>query len=248
MPRARSNFAPPKNSTHSDLWKDGFMWLDPQVIHSLPTLVDGWLLTVELTLVGAAGSLVFGHIALALQLVRHAPLRWAARLYISFMRGTPSLVQLFVLFFALPLIGLGGRPMLAAALALGLNSGAYTAEILRGNLRVVTAGQFEAAVALGMPPWRIWARIALPQMLAASLPALINEFTILLKTTPLASVVAVTELTYAGQMVIARTYTSAQVMLLVSVGYLAVALPVIHFARRAEGALDARRAASGVAR
>ncbi|CAN7779727.1 amino acid ABC transporter permease [Caballeronia sp. LjRoot34] len=210
------------------------MGFDPQVIHSLPTLIDGWLLTVELTLLGAIGSVVFGHLALALQLTRCAPLRWLARLYINFMRGTPALVQLFMLFFTLPLIGLGGRPMLAAALTLGLNSGAYTAEILRGNLRIVTTGQYEAAIALGMSPIRIALRIALPQMLKASLPALINEFTILLKTTPLASVVAVTELTYAGQIVIARTYTSTQVMLLVSVGYLAVALPVIYAARRVQ--------------
>jgi polar amino acid transport system permease protein len=227
------------------------MGFDPQVIHSLPTLIDGWLLTVELTLFGATGSLVFGHLVLAMQLTRVAPLRWAARLYISLMRGTPALVQLFVLFFALPLIGLGGRPMLAAALTLGLNSGAYTAEILRGNLRVITPGQYEAATALGMAPWRIALRIALPQMLKASLPALINEFTILLKTTPLASVVAVTELTYAGQMVIARTYTSTQVMLLVSVGYLAVALPVIYAARRAQRSPrvpGVEQVATGVAR
>jgi polar amino acid transport system permease protein len=224
------------------------MWFDPQVIHSLPTLLDGWLLTVELTLLGAAGSLVFGHLALALQLTRYAPLRWAVRLYISFMRGTPALVQLFVLFFGLPLIGLGGRPMLAAALTLGLNSGAYTAEILRGNLRVVTPGQYEAAIALGMAPWRIALRIALPQMLRAGTPALINEFTILLKTTPLASVVAVTELTYAGQMVIARTYTSSQVMLLVSIGYLAVALPVIYFARRVQRTAGTQRACGEIAR
>lgn len=208
------------------------MWLDPQVIQSMPSLLDGWLLTVELTLLGAAGSLVCGHLALAMQLTRIAPLRWLARLYISFMRGTPSLVQLFMVFFALPLIGLGGRPMLAAALALGLNSGAYTAEILRGNMRVVTRGQIEAATAIGMAPWRIALRIALPQMLKASVPALVNEFTILLKTTPLASVVAVTELTYAGQMVIARIYTSTQIMLLLSVGYLAVVLPVIWLGRR----------------
>jgi polar amino acid transport system permease protein len=208
------------------------MWLDPQVIQSVPSLLDGWMLTVELTLLGAAGSLACGHLALAMQLTRIAPLRWLARLYISFMRGTPSLVQLFMVFFALPLIGLGGRPMLAAALTLGLNSGAYTAEILRGNMRVVTRGQIEAATALGMAPWLIALRIALPQMLKASLPALVNEFTILLKTTPLASVVAVTELVYAGQMVIARIYTSTQIMLLVSVGYLAVVLPVIWLGRR----------------
>lgn len=227
------------------------MGFDPQVIHSLPTLIDGWLLTVELTLLGAIGSLAFGQLALVMQLTRIAPLRWLARLYISFMRGTPALVQLFMLFFALPLVGLGGHPMLAAALTLGLNSGAYTAEILRGNLRVVTAGQYEAAIALGMPPWRVALRIALPQILKASLPALINEFTILLKTTPLASVVAVTELTYAGQMVIARTYTSTQVMLLVSVGYLAVALPVIYVARhvqRTPRLPRASRIATGVAR
>ncbi|CAN7179593.1 amino acid ABC transporter permease [Paraburkholderia sp. SIMBA_054] len=208
------------------------MWLDPQVIQSVPSLLDGWMLTVELTLLGAAGSLACGHLALAMQLTRIAPLRWLARLYISFMRGTPSLVQLFMVFFALPLIGLGGRPMLAAALTLGLNSGAYTAEILRGNMRVVARGQIEAATALGMAPWLITLRIALPQMLKASLPALVNEFTILLKTTPLASVVAVTELVYAGQMVIARIYTSTQIMLLVSVGYLAVVLPVIWLGRR----------------
>lgn len=224
------------------------MWLDPRVLESLPTLFDGWLATFALTLFGAVGSLVFGHFALAMQLSRFAAFRWVARLYVSFMRGTPSLVQLFMLFFALPLIGLGGRPMLAAALALGLNSGAYTAEILRGNLRVVPAGQVEAAIALGMPAWRIWMRISLPQILRASLPALINEFTILLKTTPLASVVAVTELTYAGQLVIARTYTSGQVMLLVSAGYLAVALPVIHLSRRSSRSLATRRFANGLSK
>ncbi|MFX7507282.1 amino acid ABC transporter permease, partial [Acinetobacter baumannii] len=80
------------------------------------------------------------------------------------------------------------------------------------------------ATALGMAPWRIATRIVMPQVIKSSIPALINEFTILLKTTPLASVVAVTELTYAGQMVIARTYTSSQIMLMVSIGYLAVVL------------------------
>ncbi|ONN68015.1 amino acid ABC transporter permease [Herbaspirillum sp. VT-16-41] len=203
------------------------MWFSPQVIQSFPALLDGWMMTVSLTVLGAIGSLAWGHLALALQLAPLAPLRWLVRLYISFMRGTPALVQLFLVFFSLPLIGLGGHPLLAAALTLGLNSGAYTAEILRGNLRIVPRGQIEAATALGMAPWRIATRIVMPQVLRASIPALVNEFTILLKTTPLASVVAVTELTYAGQMVIARTYTSSQIMLIVSIGYLAVVLPVL---------------------
>ena len=221
------------------------MMLDPQVVGSLPALMNGWLVTVELTAFGAIGSLIFGHVAFALQMTRFAPLYWIARIYISFMRGTPSLVQLFLLFFALPLIGLGGKPMLAASLALGLNSGAYTAEILRGNKGVVTAGQFEAGIAIGMSPWRIWTRIALPQILRASRSALINELTILLKTTPLASVVAVTELTYAGQMVIARIYTSTEVMVFVGAGYLAVVLPILYLARYAEQG-HARRQVGGV--
>lgn len=217
------------------------MLLDPQVINSLPALMDGWLVTVELTAFGAVGSLFFGHLAFAMQLSRSRVLYWFARTYISFMRGTPSLVQLFLLFFALPLIGLGGKPMLAASLALGLNSGAYTAEILRANRGVVSVGQFEAGVAIGMSPWRIWTRIALPQILKASRAALINELTILLKTTPLASVVAVTELTYAGQMVIARIYTSTEVMLFVGAGYLAVVLPILWLTRYAERAERSRR-------
>lgn len=215
------------------------MWLSPLVVQSIPSLIDGWMMTVTLTILGAIGSLIWGHLALAMQLTPLAPLvplRWLARLYISFMRGTPALVQLFLVFFSLPLLGLGGRPILAAALTLGLNSGAYTAEILRGNLAVVTRGQIEAATALGMAPWRIATRIVMPQVLKASFPALVNEFTILLKTTPLASVVAVTELTYAGQLVIARTYTSTQIMLLVSIGYLAVVLPVLWLGRHVASA------------
>ena len=214
---------------------------DARVVASLPQLLDGLTVTLVLTLAGATGSMLFGHLALLMQINNHRLLRGLARLYISFMRGTPALVQLFMLFFALPLVGLGGRPMLSAILALGLNSGAYTAEILRANLLVVSAGQVEAAAALGMSRWRIWRRISLPQILTASLPALVNEFTILLKTTPLASVVAVTDLTYAGQLVITRTFASTQVLMLVSVGYLAVALPVIFYARRLESTLSAQR-------
>ena len=124
--------------------------------------------------------------------------------------------------------------MLAAIIAIGLNSGGYITEILRANLGVVTPGQREAAEALGLPPARMWARIIAPQVWRAALPAMVNEFTILLKTTPLASVVAVTDLTFAGQMAIARTFRPTEVLCIVSIGYLAMALPIIALARRLE--------------
>jgi polar amino acid transport system permease protein len=179
-------------------------------------------------------SLVFGHVGLFLSISRFGLLRWIAKTYVSLMRGTPALVQLFVLFYSLPLIGLGGRPLFAAILAIGLNSGGYMTEILRANLDAVSAGQREAAIALGLPPHRIWARIIAPQMWRTALPAMVNEFTILLKTTPLASVVAVTDLTFAGQMAIARTFRPTEVLAIVSLGYLALALPIIALARRLE--------------
>lgn len=119
-------------------------------------------------------------------------------------------------------------------LAIGLNSGAYVAEILRVNRGLVTPGQLEAARTLGLSRLLTWWYVINPQVLRASLPMLVNEFTILLKTTPLASVVALTELTFAGQIVIARTYEATQVLLLVVAGYLLIALPLTTLARRLE--------------
>ncbi|CAM3605263.1 amino acid ABC transporter permease [Rahnella bruchi] len=206
--------------------------LDEQVIAALPELGHGLLMTLTLTVLAALLSLICGQIICFLQLRKAWLWRAIGRLYVSLMRGTPAIVQLFVVFFTLPRLGLGGQPMLAAVLAIGLNSGAYVAEILRVNQSLVTRGQREAARTLGLNRWLTWWYVINPQVIRASLPMLVNEFTILLKTTPLASVVALTELTYAGQIVIARTYDATQVLLLVSAGYLLIALPLISAVRQ----------------
>lgn len=216
------------------------MGLDEQVLSALPELGRGLLITLILTIQAALLSLALGQLGCFLQLRRFWLWRGAGRLYVSLMRGTPAIVQLFVVFFTLPRLGLGGQPMLAAVLAIGLNSGAYVAEILRVNQDLVTRGQREAARTLGLSRWLTWWYVVNPQVMRASLPMLVNEFTILLKTTPLASVVALTDLTYAGQIVIARTYEATQVLLLVSAGYLLIALPLTGVARRLE--TRARRA------
>ncbi|APW39612.1 polar amino acid ABC transporter permease [Rhodoferax koreense] len=208
-------------------------------MQSLPLLIAGLGNTLLLCVLAMAVSAVAGHAVLFLRLSRWAVARGLARAYVSLMRGTPALVQLFVLFFALPLIGAGGHPLLAAVLAIGCNSAAYVGEILRANLPVVSQGQREAAAALGMAPRHTWQRIIGPQVWRASLPALVNEFTILLKTTPLASVVGVTELAYAGQMVSARTFRQDEVLVVVAVCYLAITLPTIALARRLERRLHA---------
>ncbi|ADU70463.1 amino acid ABC transporter permease [Pantoea sp. At-9b] len=210
------------------------MGLDQQVIAALPELGHGLLMTLVLTVLASMVSVVMGQLGCFLQLRRAWIWRFIGRLYVSLMRGTPAIVQLFVVFFTLPRLGLGGQPMLAAVVAIGLNSGAYVAEILRVNRSLVTRGQLEAARTLGLSRALTWWYVINPQVMRASLPMLVNEFTILLKTTPLASVVALTELTYAGQIVIARTYDATQVLLLVAAGYLVIALPLISAARRLE--------------
>ena len=210
------------------------MGLDQQVMAALPELAHGLLMTLVLTLLASLVSVVMGQLGCFLQLRRAWIWRAIGRTYISLMRGTPAIVQLFVVFFTLPQLGLGGQPMLAAVIAIGLNSGAYVAEILRVNRSLVTRGQLEAARTLGLSRFLTWWYVVNPQVMRASLPMLVNEFTILLKTTPLASVVALTELTYAGQIVIARTYEATQVLLLVAAGYLLIAMPLIAAARRLE--------------
>ncbi|MCX2201903.1 amino acid ABC transporter permease [Pantoea agglomerans] len=210
------------------------MGLNEQVVSALPELGHGLLMTLSLTVLAALLSLVLGQLGCFLQLRRFWLWRGAGRLYVSLMRGTPAIVQLFVVFFTLPRLGLGGHPMLAAVVAIGLNSGAYVAEILRVNQGLVTRGQREAARTLGLSRWLTWWYVINPQVVRASLPMLVSEFTILLKTTPLASVVALTELTYAGQIVIARTYESTQVLLLVAAGYLLIALPLMRIVHQLE--------------
>jgi polar amino acid transport system permease protein len=214
------------------------------LLDNLPVLLSGLLNTLSLCLLAALLSLVAGHAALFLRLSPWALARGLSRAYVSLMRGTPSLVQLFVLYFSMPLVGLPSQPLLAAVIALGLNSGAYVSEILRANLSVVSRGQTEAAMALGLSPVRTWRRIALPQVWRASLAGLVNEFTILLKTTPLASVVGVTELAFAGQMVSARTFQQEEVLMVVACSYLLITLPVVALARH----LAAPRDGAGSAR
>lgn len=191
---------------------------------ALPELLRGATITIELTLFSAAVSLVIGTLSAMLQLSHVPGGYWVSRAYVSAIRGTPLLVQLFVVFFGLPLLGIKGQAFLAAVLAFGLNSGAYVTEILRAAVLNIPSGQIEAAEAIGMSPFQIWLRLIMPQALVTSLPALTNEFTILLKSTPLASVVAVTDLTFAGQLIIARSFQPAAILPAVAMGYIGVAL------------------------
>ena len=199
--------------------------------NSVPILASAAVVTFKLFVCCVCLSLMFGTLSVMLQLSNNRCGYWLSRTYVSIMRGTPLLVQLFVVFFGLPLLGIKGQAFLAAALAIGLNSGAYTTEILRAGIQNVPVGHLEAAASIGMSRLRTWTRVVFPQAFTVSLPALTNEFTIVLKSTPLASVVAVTELTYAGVLIQARAFSAIEIFLPIAIGYIAIALSFTQLAR-----------------
>ena len=179
----------------------------------------------------------------AICLCRVAPgraLRRFGALYVSFFRGVPLLVQLLLVYYFLPYVGIDVPPLVAAIGTLGLASGAYSSEIYRGALNAIPRGQAEAAQALGFPRASVWLRILLPQALRISSPALVNELILLLKASSLISVVGVTELTRTSHTFAASTYRPFEIYLTTAAIYLAMNL-----ALAALGAVAERRLAVG---
>jgi polar amino acid transport system permease protein len=165
----------------------------------VPNLLRGLQLTLTATILG---SLLMAVVALVLGLMARSHrllVRGVARTLIEFFRGTSLLVQLFWFFFALPLLGLRLDPLFAGVLALGLNYGAYGAEVVRGSINAVPATQWEAAVALNLSPWRRMRRVIWPQAVALMIPAFNNLFIQLLKSTPLLFSITLADLMFYGE-------------------------------------------------
>lgn len=166
---------------------------------------------------------------------------WPAVAYIEVFRGTSALVQLFWFYYVLPLFGLTLPAMLAGILVLALNSGAYGAEVVRGAVQAVPAGQREAAVALNLTPMQTLRRIVLPQALPAMLPPAGNLFIELLKNTALVSLITIADLTFRAQLLRADTLRTMEIFSVVLLMYFAVALGITGVVRAFERALRARR-------
>ncbi|MBD0707019.1 ectoine/hydroxyectoine ABC transporter permease subunit EhuC [Streptomyces sp. CBMA291] len=191
--------------------------------NALPRLGEGLLVTVEATLLGAAFALVLAYaLGLAAGSSR-AVVRGSARVFVEFFRGTSLYVQLFWLFFALPMLGFRLEPLACGVLALGLNFGAYGAEVVRGAVAAVPAAQREAAVALGMRPGLRLRRVVLPQAWPLMIAPFKNLLVQLLKATPLLSLVTVPDLTFEIDQLRSATGDTAAAYLLLLVVYGVVA-------------------------
>ena len=147
---------------------------------------------------------------------------WPATFYIWFIRGTPTLIQIFIIYFGLPQMGLKMSPFIAGVIALGLNSGAYVAEIIRGGLLAIPRGQMESALATGMTPAQAMRRIILPQVVRVTIPPITNEAATALKNTSLLSAITVVELTMHAQMIIAVTFRPFDFYIIAALLYLAL--------------------------
>lgn len=208
------------------------------ILHNLPYLVAAARWTLVISVAGMAISIGLGILLCAARISRNPFISRAAALYISFFRGVPLLVQLLIFYYMLPHIGLDMPAIMAAILATGMCSAAYTAEILRGALQAIPAGQSEAAHALGIPTLSLWRRILVPQALRIGMPSLINELILLVKVSSLASVVGIGELTRIAQNITGQTYRPLEIYIAAAAIYFVINFILSRLGRLAEKRLQ----------
>ena len=200
------------------------------IINSFPLLLLGAGVTVKITVLSVLLGVVIGLFAGIARICSFRPLRILAAVYVDFFRGTPLLVQIFLIYFAIPVFtGQRMDPFVAAISACGINSGAYVAEIFRAGIQSIDAGQMEAGRSLGMTWIQTMRYIIVPQAFKRVIPPLGNEFIALLKDSSLVSVIGFEELTRRGQLIIARTYGSLEIWLSVAIIYLVMTLSISRF-------------------
>ena len=197
------------------------------MINSLPLLIVGAGITIQITAISVGLGLIIGMFVGIARICNVKVLRALATAYIDFLRGTPLLVQIFLIYFALPMV-VGQRvdPFIAAITACGINSGAYIAEIFRAGIQAIDEGQMEAGRSLGMSWVQTMRYIIVPQAFKNVIPPLGNEFIALLKDSSLVSVIGFEELTRRGQLIIARTYGSLEIWITVALIYLVMTLTI----------------------
>ena len=197
--------------------------------------LQGLGLTVSFTAAIVAGGLAIGLLAAMGLLSRFAALRGFALIFIEVFRCTPVLVQLIWFYYALPILaGIEMTPISASLLALSCYGGAFYAEIIRGGIVSIDAGQHEAGRALGMTPALTMCRIILPQAIRRMVPALMNQSILQFKNTSLVSVLAVPDLVYQGQMVAHDSFRPLETYTAVAVAYFAILFPLTLFVRYRE--------------
>ncbi|AHG48224.1 amino acid ABC transporter permease (plasmid) [Rhizobium leguminosarum bv. trifolii CB782] len=199
-------------------WDWDFVW------QIMPTLLEGFKITILATILGAVVAMVVG---LGLAIARRSPIAAVSRtvaFVCEFIRGTPLLVQLYFIFYVLPDIGIRLAPLVAGVIGMGIHYATYTAEVYRAGIENVPRGQWEAAKATNLTTRQAWIHVVIPQAIPPMIPALANYFIAMFKETPLLSAITVLELMNQAKSIANSNYRYIEPMTLVGVFFLVVSL------------------------
>jgi polar amino acid transport system substrate-binding protein len=203
-----------------------------------PTLLVSAGMTIVLAVASMPLAMAIGLLVALARVYGSAPLRWMGAIYVEVLRGTPLMLQLFVLFFLLPELDVSLPPLVAGILGLAVNYSAYEAEIYRAGLQAVPAGQMEAALALGMTRGMALRRVIVPQAARIVIPPVTNDFIALFKDTSVCSVITLVELTKRYSILANSTGGVVEFAVATALLYLAMSLPLSWLSRWSERRLD----------
>ncbi len=206
-----------------------------------PVLLRATAMTVQVMIGALIVALILGLAVALMRISKFKLLRYPALFYTDVMRGTPALVQIFIIYFGLSDLGIEFDPVSAAIIGLGMNGAAYVGEIYRAGIEAIHRGQVEAALSLGMTPARAMRYIILPQALRLMLPPLCNYAILLVKDTAIISTIAAPEIMFEARRLVQATFMysiSGQIYLLCAGFYLALTLPLSQVAKRLEKAKE----------
>lgn len=203
-------------------------------IYLPPLLLQGAPMTLLISLLGMAVAVALGLVLALIYLYAPQPLSWLARAYVELFRGTPLLIQLYLIFYGLPNVGIRLSPLTAAVIGLGLNYAAYEAENYRAGIQAIPRGQMEAALSLGMTRAQALRHVIVPQALRLVIPPVTNDFIALFKDSSIVSVITMVELTKVYGQLAATYYDYIGVGLLAAAIYFLMGLPFVRLARWAE--------------
>ena len=216
----------------------GLQDLRTLLVDAAPIMLRGAGYTVLFALASMVGGLLIGFPVAVLRILPYRLLRWPATVYVSLFRGTPLLVQMFVIYYGLPSVGVEFAPVTAGVLALSLNAGAFLSESLRGAIAAVGKGQWAAAYSLGLGYRATLLHVILPQALRIAVPAMSNTLISLIKDTSLVSVITLTELMLSTKEVISTTFKPLPLYLAAALIYWGLSLLFEALQRRAEQRLN----------
>jgi polar amino acid transport system permease protein len=209
-------------------WDWNFVW------QILPTLAQGAVVTVEVTLLGTAVAMVVGLLLAVARRSKRFCVAHPVGFLVEFVRGTPLLVQLYFLFYVLPDAGILLSPLAAGVIALGLHYATYTSEVYRAGIDNISRGQWEAAKAVNFTPAQTWLHVIIPQAVPPMIPALANYFVAMFKETPILSAITVLELMNQARSIANFSYRYFEPMTLVGCFFLAISVPAVICLRRLE--------------